>query len=255
MSIATQTVRYELSGMQDVHVQRDIEYAGGLTMDMYRRNDGRSPVIVIAGGYPDPGFEKFFGCKFKDMGWTTSWARMLAASGIASVTYVNREPVADLDAVLDHVQRNGDALGVDPSRVGLLASSGHGPLALSHALRGASHVRCVALLYPVTLDLDGSTDVAGLSSQFGFANPSAIDEDDWARETPILIVRAGRDEMPRLNEAMDRFVTAALRRNMPITLVNQPDAPHAFDLSDDGAVTHDVIRQVLAFVTSALAAR
>jgi hypothetical protein len=69
---------------------------------------------------------------------------------------------------------------------------------------------------------------------------------------PLFIARAGRDESPRLNEKLDRFVGDALARNLPITLVNHPEGPHAFDLFHDSAMTRAVIRQVLAFLQTSL---
>ena len=48
-----------------------------------------------------------------------------------------------------------------------------------------------------------------------------------------VIARAGEDQMPRLNESIDRFVAEGLKRGLPLTLVNHPHAPHAFDLMDD----------------------
>ena len=54
--------------------------------------------------------------------------------------------------------------------------------------------------------------------------------------------------MPGLNEALDRFVCAALTRNLPMTVVNHAGGPHGFDIFDDSEMTRDVIRQILAFL-------
>ena len=61
-------------------------------------------------------------------------------------------------------------------------------------------------------------------------------------------MRAGRDEFPHLNETIDRFVIKALARNLPVTLVNHAEAPHAFDLLQDSETSREVIRQILAFL-------
>jgi hypothetical protein len=66
-------------------------------------------------------------------------------------------------------------------------------------------------------------------------------------------VRAGRDQVPGLNATLDRFVAAALTRNLPVTLVNYPSGPHAFDIDDDCEASRQVIRQVLAFLKLHLA--
>src|SRR5262249_11010658 len=153
----------------------------------------------------DDGFLKMMGCRFKEMGSSVSWARSIAASGIVAIAYTNREPVADLDALLDHVRRNGEALGVDETRVGLWASSGNVPLALT-ALTGdgGEYLKCAALSYGFMLDLHGSTRVAETAAQFRFANPaSGKTLDDIPAGTALFVARAGQDQFPHLNESID----------------------------------------------------
>jgi acetyl esterase/lipase len=211
------------------------------------------PAVVIVAGYPDAGFEKMLGCKFKDMGSSTSWGRLIAASGMAAITYTNREPEADLHAVLAHVRSHSEELGIDASRMGVWASSGNVPLALSLLMMGLEHVKCAALCYGMTLDLDGSRWVADAAKQFGFANPCAGKSvDDLPRDVPLFLARAGKDAIPHLNDAMDRFVAHALARNLAVTLVNHPEAPHAFDLVDDSEMTREIVRRILGFLRFAL---
>lgn len=97
--------------------------------------------MVIVNGYPDPGFEKMFGMKFKQIAAVSSWGRLIAASGLVAVVYSNREPVADLDVALDHVEKNLASLGVDGARVGIWASSGHAPIVRSVLAFLRSHLR------------------------------------------------------------------------------------------------------------------
>ena len=68
------------------------------------------------------------------------------------------------------------------------------------------------------------------------------------REVPLFLARTGGDQMPRLNETLDRFVIEALGRDLPLTLVNLLSAPHAFDLFHDTAASRATIRQILAFL-------
>ena len=60
--------------------------------------------------------------------------------------------------------------------------------------------------------------------------------------------------MPRLNEALDRFVGQALAAHLPLTVVNEPSAPHAFDLLHDKHATRGVVKRILAFARSTLIA-
>ena len=256
--ISKKAVLYTIPGMERVKVRRDVEYTAGdgrpLGFDIYRPpgadEGGRTPAVVFVAGFPDPGFEAKVGCKFKEMGAYVSWARLTAASGLAAITYTNRDPAEDLRALLEHVRRNAADLGVDEKRVGLWAASGNGPLALSVLMRESSvEVRCAALFYAYTLDLEGASAVAGAAAAWGFVNPCAGKSvEDLPRDTPLLVVRAGRDELPQLNDSTDRFLLEALRRNLPVTLVNYPEAPHAFELTCDAETTRETVRRTLAFM-------
>ena len=251
---ATKTVLYELTGTAPVPVRRDQPYGGDdtLTMDIYAPTDtpdgARLPAVVIVAGYPDPGAKGILGCLFKDMGSTTSWARLIAASGMIAVAYTNREPVEDAHTLLRHVRDHAATLGIDETRIALWASSGNGPLAISLLTRD---VTCAALCYACTIDLDGHTEIATASATYHFANPFAGKSmNDLPTNVPLFVARAGQDQVPGLNLALDRFLTAAVTHNLPITLTNHPTGPHAFDLFDDSPATREVVRQVLSFLRS-----
>lgn len=257
--IAKRTVVCRVGGMDAVDVEPNLEWdvneAGTLLVDIYRPPGPRPkepmPAVVTVSGYPDPGMQRIFGLRFKEWGSSTSWARLVAASGMVAVNYANREPVADLGLVLDHLRSNGPALGIDPARLGLLACSGHAPLALSALMEAGPErpLRCAALNYPMTLDLDGQTRIAEAAATFRFANPTAgRSVDDLPKETALFISRAGLDEMPGLNDSLGRFVAKALARNLPLTLMNHPEAPHAFDVMHDSEVSREIVRGALTFL-------
>jgi hypothetical protein len=256
--ISRKVVVYRLPGMADVQVRRDVAYlaadTGALTMDIYYPSDLKSgacvAAVVIVAGYPDQGFQRVVGCKFKEMGSAISWAQLIAAAGLAAITYTNREPEADLHALLQYARQQAAALGIDGDRLGLWASSGNVPLALSILMRaGGGYLKCAALCYGYMLDLNGTTGVAEAARKFGFVNPSAGKSvADLPQALPLFIARAGQDEMPHLNETIDRFVAQALTHNLPLTLVNHPKAPHAFDLFHDCEVSREIVRQILSFL-------
>jgi len=254
--IATKRVVYRIPGMEAVTVRSDLEYgrndAGPLTLDLYAPSDRKPgallPAVVIVAGYPDPGFQKYLGCRFKEMGATESWGRLLAASGIAAIAYANREPVADGRALLEFVHENAASLGIDAERIGLWSCSGNSPLALALLMDGP-RVQCAAFCYGYMLDPEGADIVGPLSRAYGFVNPCAgRSAGDLPPDVPLFLARAGQDQTPRLNETMDAFVRGALGANLPITLANLPGAPHAFDLMQDDEASRDVIRQILAFL-------
>jgi hypothetical protein len=219
MDIAKRTVVYNLPGMERVLVRRD----GELTI----YGESRSAVIIV-NGYPDAGFERFVGCKFMNMGWTTSWARLLAVSGAAAITYTTTKPEDDLAGVLARAREQFDDIA-------LLATSGHGPIAVSMLDR----VDRAALITAYT------TNVPVAARAFGFVVPEKV-----SIGCPLFIARGGRDEMPGLNETLDAFVEDALRANVDLTLVNQANGSHAFDLSDDSDETRRIVKLVLRYLTS-----
>lgn len=254
--IAAKPVVYRLPGMDSVNVRPNVPYSGGLRMDLYyppEASSAPSPAVVIVLGYRDVEVPLPFGCQFREMEGNICWARLFAASGMIGVAYETRDPSSDALAVLSHLRENAAGLGIDPARIGIWSASGNVPVALSAIMQGG--IRCAALCYGFTLDLEGATAVAQSSAQFYFANPAAgRGIEDLPPETALLLARAGKDQFPGLNSSMDAFAAAALRANLQLTLVNHPTGPHAFDLMDDSDASRDVIRAILDFLKRQLEA-
>ncbi|MEZ4453940.1 MAG: hypothetical protein R3B09_31070 [Nannocystaceae bacterium] len=246
-----------------VIVRRDLELAGAdgrpIAVDLYLPPASTAgatppPAVILASGYPDDGFQALLGCRFKEMAGVTSWARLLAASGVAAITYANREPLGDLRALLAGLRRGAEPLGIDGDRLGLWASSGNAPVALAAVIERPPGLRAAALLYGFLLDLEGEAAVAEASRQFGFVDACAGRSlAELPRETPLLLVRAGGDATPGLLGALDRLVVAGLAADLPLTICNCPGAAHAFDLADGGAASIAAIRQVVDFLAARLA--
>lgn len=262
--ISRQRAVYAIAGMERAAVRRDVVYrtadAGPLTMDVYSPADmvdgARLPAVVLIAGYNDVGYEKMLGVKFKEIAMSVSWSQLIAASGMIAIAYTNREPTADLDALLQHVRDDAAALGIDRDRIGLWACSGNVPLALSALIRhGREFLKCGALLYGYMLDVDGATGVAEAAATFRFTNPNAgTSLEDLRDDLPLFIARAGQEQFPHLNESIDRFFAKALTLNRPVTLVNHAQGPHSFDLLHDSETSRQIIRQVLDFLQSQLTA-
>jgi len=256
-AIASRRIVYDIPG--PVHrLERTYQASDGSPqrLDTYRpagiSADTPLPAVMMIGGYPDAGMQRVFGRHFKDLGATVSWAEMMAASGLAVVTYVNVKPVDDAAAVLEHVWKNGSTLGIDARAISIWSCSGNVPNALGLLMgAGRERIRSAALLYGYMLDADGSTIVKEMSN-FGFVTPAdGRSVDDLPADTPLFVVRAGLDEMPRLNETIDAFVACALARNLPVTVANHHAGLHAFDAVHDSEETRRIIRQVVAFLREA----
>jgi len=255
--IAGQRIVYTTPAMDAVIVRRDETYrtvdGRALTMDIYYPSSspqrGGWPAVIFVTGFPDAGARRMFGRKFKEMGSYVSWAQLVAASGMAAITYDNDAPAADVHAVLEYVCHHAADLQIDAGRLGVWACSGNVPNALSVLMQAPVAVKCAVFCYGYLLDFDGSSRVADAARQFGFLTPCAGRRvSDLPPAVPLLIARAGRDLMPGLNETLDRFVGDALASDLPVTLVNYSGAPHAFDLVADTDGSRDVIWQILMFM-------
>jgi acetyl esterase/lipase len=258
--VTKKPVVYDIPDAKAATIRRDVTYhttdAGALTMDLYFPADAKAgarlPAMVFVHGYSDAGvgMPKVLGWpKFKEWALCSSWGKLAAASGFVAVTYTNREPTADLLALLEHVRRNAAALGLDENKIGLYAMSGHVPLALFALMHeGRDHLKCAVLNCGYMLDLDGTTGVAEMAKQFGFVNPAAgRSVADFPADLPVFVVRASEEQFPHLNNMLDRFVTKALDRNLPITLVNH-QGPHGFEIMQDSDAARETIRQMLGFM-------
>jgi hypothetical protein len=255
--IFTRRVCLQLDGMDALTVRRDVAYGppdSRLRMDVYyppdETDDGRWPAVIIVAGYPGTMEPRPTTLTYKEIGWTVSMCQLIALSGMVAIAYTNRDPVADLQALFDHIHECARSLRIDPARIGIIAVSGNVPTALATIMQDASRTpACAALGYGCLLDLDGATDVADAARQFGFANPGAGRTlADLRRDVPLLITRAGRDQFPAMNASIDSFIRHGLIENLPMTLVNHAEGPHAFDLFDDSRTSRDILRQTLRFL-------
>jgi hypothetical protein len=262
--IAKKPVVYQLPGMSELRVRQNVRYMTSgtdeLTMDIYYppeiKSGAQPPLAIIVDGYSDFRTPNLFGCTFKEMAWTTSWARLLAVSGMAVVTYSPREPDQDLQVLLQFCRDNSASLGTDVSRMGLLAASGNAANALAALTReGGERFRAAAICYGFTLDMDGSTVVAEAGKQYGFVTPPpGKSVEDLPRDLSLFIVRAGRDQFAGLNDSLDRFVAGVVKRNIPVTFINHATGVHGFDLWEDNETSRRIIQQTLDFMAHHLLA-
>jgi dienelactone hydrolase len=245
--------------MDRVSVRRDAPYRdagehGLCTFDSYYPADAGTtpaPAVIFVTGYSDLRSREMLGCKLKEMAAYVCWARLVACHGMVAITYASEDPVADVRLLLEHVRRNAASLRVDAARLGVWSCSGNVPNALA-LLADDAELRCAALCYGYMLDEAGCREVAEGAATFGFVNPTSGVRAATVADVPMLIARAGKDETPGLNASLDRFVTRALAENLPLTVVNHPEGPHAFDIFDRSARSRAVIRQVLGFLQANL---
>lgn len=260
--IFTRRVCLQLDGMDDVTVRRDVEYGppdGRLGMDVYYppdQTDGRWPAVIIVAGYPGTMAARPTTLTYKEIGWTVSMCQLIALSGMVAIAYTNRDPVADLRTLFEHLHDGAGSLRIDPARIGVIAVSGNVPTALATIMQDASRTpACAVFGYGCLLDLNDETHVADAARRFGFVNPGVGRTiTDLRRDVPLLITRAGRDQFPEMNASIDSFIRQGLVENLPITFLNHAEGPHAFDLFDDTRASRDILRQTLRFLRQHLTA-
>jgi len=218
-------------------VRRNLEFSGGF-FDVYApAAQESSGTVVLVAGYPDDGFERMLGCRFKEMRQTASWASLFAASGMTAIAYTNRDPLPDLRALLGTL---------DGQPIGLWATSGNVPAALGCLTKTFPvPIRCAAFLYGYMVD------VAEVAKSFHFADPGTT-FDDLRWDVPIFVARADRDATPNLNASIDRFAEEAARRSAPLTFMNHPHGPHVFDLLDDSDTSRHIVERLVAFLRAQL---
>ena len=260
-------VVYSVPGMDKVVVKSDLKYTRvnepHLLMDVYLpprrgKDELRPAVLFIHGSVPA-------GSPAKNMGVYRSWGRLAAASGMVGVTFTHRlgypqprlsEAASDVGAAIDYVRANAAALRVDRDRICLAAYSGGGPM-LSAAMRDKpAYVRCVVAFYAFMdirqSELHRTHETPEALRSF---SPISYLAGDAGRLAPIFIARAGLDEVPTMNDSIDRFTREAISKNAAITVANHPRGVHGFDTQTDDDRSREIIRSALAFMRAHLGIR
>lgn len=232
-------VVYRLPGMEKVRVLSNLKYSNvenpHLLMDVYTPPDlnigEQRPVVMFIHGGAGAQYRP------KDWGIYQSWGRLIAAAGMAAVTFTHRlgypEPFlegasADLRSALSFVRTNAGSWNADCDRIGLAAFSAGGQSLVEPFRNTPAGVRCAAAFY----------------AMLGMP-PSTI---------PTFVARGGQDAVPGLNEAMDRFISLALAENTPITVMNHPGGDHGFDNQNDDDRSREIIRAAIEFMKTHLSA-
>jgi len=247
-------VFYSVPGMDAVRVERDLVFrtAGDtqLKADIYLpAARGTYPVVMlVSGGAVND---------WRTAAFYTSFARVLAAEGVAAVNFDKRlardrkaVPMASDDALalVEYLKSNAAKSGLDTSRLCSWHFSAGGTVA-GTMLSEKSPASCVVLTYAILSLGEGDKDPQ-------LAPHSALVQahERGDKLPPTLVVRAGRDAKP-LNDSIDAFVAAALARNAPVSLINYPTGDHGFEILNDTDETRRVIAQSIAWVKSRLTLR
>ncbi len=218
---------------------KSVVYREGLSLDLYRpagSPSARPPVVVFGLGVPDEVALRRHGFKLKDHAQYVAWGRLCAVSGMAAITHETHEPDRDLRDLARFVRIEAESLGVDASRLALWSCSANVRTSLPFALSAAPGLLRCAVFY------------------YGF-----MDRGDGIRaDLPMLVVKAGRDAIPGLNDTIDAFVSRArnLARTsgveLPLEFVDYPNGEHGFELTDESDEARSIVDRTVTFMREQL---
>jgi acetyl esterase/lipase len=259
--IVMMPVVYRVAGMDKVKVKSNLKYTDvndpNLLMDVYSppnlaNGEKRPAVIFIHGGAPTETTPK-------DWGVYTSWGRIVGASGLIAVTFTHRlnpqraaleDGASDLVAAINYVRANADSLNIDKNRLCLAAYSAGGALLAATIRDRPEYVRCIVNFYAF-MDIQQSGNLFTVNEtkenlqKFSPINYLTKDADKIA---PIFIGRAGLDQVPTMDDSIDRFVREAIAKNVAVTVVNHPNGVHGFDNQTDDERSREIIQSAIAFM-------
>jgi acetyl esterase/lipase/uncharacterized protein YndB with AHSA1/START domain len=255
-------VHDDVSGMDKVRIVQNLRYTASadpnIAMDIYLPPEPalytRPAVIFIHGGAKTEWTPK-------EWGNYTSWGRLVAASGFAGITFTHRLefPNRSLDSgahnVLDairYVRANAAKYNIDKDRICLMAFSAGGPM-LSLAMRGDTpYISCIVGFYAFLDVRQSAYNISEQPEKLKAFSPITYLEKDTRSLPPMFVARAGLDEVPTMNDSIDRFLNTAVSKNISLTFANHPTGVHGFDNQNNDDRSREIVRNTIAFMKSNL---
>lgn len=252
-------VVYQVPGIDKVKVATNLKYTAtddpNIAMDVYSPPDlaktDKIPAVILIHGGAKPEWTP------KDWGVYTSWGRLIAASGFVGITFTHRTEYPDkslekgsqdvLEAI-KYIRANADKYNVDKDRICLIAYSAGGPM-LSLAMHGDTpYIKCLVGFYAFMDIRQSNYSKTESPETLNAFSPITYVEKDPGKIPPMFIGRAGRDEVPTMDDSIDRFISAALAKNIALTVTNHPNGVHSFDNQNDDARSREIIQSSIAFM-------
>ena len=263
--IVMMPVVYRVPGMDKVNVKANLKYTvvndPNLLMDVYTpsgttKSQKLPAVIFVHGG---AGSEN----TAKDWGFYTSWGKLIAASGMAAVTFTHRltpqkksiaDSVADMQAAIEYVRNNADSLNIDKDRLCLAAFSAGGTLLAPAMSERPAYIRCLVNFYAYMDVQQAGNLFIPKETKEDLQKFSPINHlgQDATKIAPMFIGRAGQDQIPMMNDSIDRFINEALAKNISLVVANHVSGVHGFDSQNDDERSQEIIRMAIEFMRTHL---
>lgn len=253
---------YHIAGMDEADCLRDNIYkivdGEPLMFDVYRPCDAgnkRLPAVIFVHGEAEPDLLK----QARSWGQYISWGELIAASGMAAVTFNRRsshqytrlpDAASDVDDLIQYIRDHADQFHLHRDRLAIFTCSAGGPLGLRAALRGTpEYIRCAIGYYPLC-DL---IHLAELSPQpiddatLQDFSPVYLLNQPPEQIPPMFLAKAALDR-PHFNRSIDRFIHHAEDFGVLVDVVTHHSGRHGFDIFDDDDMTREIIRRTLNFL-------
>jgi predicted esterase len=252
-------VVFELEGMDLASIHKDIAYSveqgSELLFDLYfppnPLPDKKLPLVVLVHGEaPVP--------NIKDSGSFTSLGRVIAASGFAAVAFNHRvlmqgagikDVISDIENILAFLIDHADEYGIDKNQIAIWSFSMGVPFGLYAGIHNSpAYIKCIVAYY-------GFGDFTSICNLFGRTDEQAEEYSPVQllsqhpdKIAPMLVARAGMDQIPTILNSLDNFIKAALENNIHIDIYNHPTGVHSFEIMNDNPRTHEIIEKTLEFL-------
>ncbi len=156
----------------------------------------------------------------------------------------------DVAAAINYVRANADSLNIDKDRICLTAYSAGGALLASAMRDKPGYVRCLVGFYSfMDIRQNGNffaaNETAETLQKFSPLNYLA---NDSGKIAPLFVARAGLDQIPTMNDSIDRFVRLALAKNAALSFANHPHGVHGFDSQTDDERSREIIQSAITFM-------
>ncbi len=256
---------YEIPGMEQIRRVEDSVYKTvdgvDLLLDVYYPMDlqdvEQRPAVLFVHGLGPAELVKHI----KNSGQYVSWGQLIAASGLIAVTFNHRSPdehislndvAGDVDDLVEYVREHGGELQIDREKLAIWTCSAGVPLGVRSALRNTPEfVKCLVAYYG-PLDMQPLKDVWELTEdEVREFSATTYLEEPVEKLAPMLITRAGIDH-PAINASIDSFIKEASAKNVTLDFMTHPGGHHAFDVLDDVARSHEIIKRTLEFMKTYL---
>lgn len=262
LELPDKRIVYQIPEMEKVVRHQGIIYHStngvDLKADIYLPPDGGKdnnyPVVILVNGYPDSAVNEIWGRDQKDLQLFVSWGELLAASGIATVSYQTQFSLSETDSLINFLSDNSEEYGIDIKRIGVFGASANTLAAQSLMNKDYYNIKCAVLYYGILLTPDHRffASIDSAATMYGFYWSDLRPITSIPTNTPMLITKAGNDEFQIVTETTDYYVSEALKSNAHVTYIHYPEGQHDFDILDDTETSRLIIKQTVEFLKTYL---